>query len=388
MNTLNIDLLALRHNIQTIDGWVSGRPDASWTLVTKVLCGHEGVLEALRALGIRSMADSRLANLESIHRACGDIETWYLRLPHLPVVDEIVRLADVSLNSEVQVIEALNEAARKQGKTHKIIIMIELGDLREGVMPGSLIGFYQRVFQLSNLEVIGIGSNLGCLSGAVPSVDQYAQLCLYHELLELKFDKRLAVVSAGTSAALPLLRAGGIPQKVNHFRIGESVFLGTDLLNGSTLEGLRDDVMTLEVDIVEIREKSLFATGETSDMMPFESLQGAENAPGSRGHRAVVTIGQLDTEIAGLRPVDPRYELVGASSDLAVVNVCDNPEGLGVGDTIQFRAGYGALVRLMLSKYIDKTVSPSLETFLEQKDEARDVHLPPALDALEDYGSR
>jgi len=384
MNTLNIDLLALRHNIQQVDQWVSERPDASWTLVTKVLCGHQGVLEALRALGIRSMADSRLGNLEDIRSACGeDVEVWYLRLPHMPVVEDIVRLSDVSLNSEVGVIEALNRAAREQGKVHRVIIMIELGDLREGVLPGSLISFYERVFELSNIEVIGIGSNLGCLSGAIPSIDQYAQLCLYHELLELKFDKKLPIISAGTSAALPLLRDKAVPVKVNHFRIGESVFLGTDLVHGDTLAGLRDDAITLEVNIVEIREKSLFAAGETTDMMPFESLQATDQPPGSRGYRAVVTIGQLDTDVGGLTPVDERYELVGASSDLAVVHVADNPEGLQVGDTIKFRPSYGALVRLMLSKYIDKTMTPPLETFLEHKDEARDIDLPPALDAFD-----
>ena len=380
MNQLNIDLIALRHNIRQIDQWVSARPHASWTLTTKVLCGHAGVLEALAALGIRSMADSRLSNLEVIEELDPDVETWYLRLPHLPVADDVVRLADVSLNSEIEVIEALDEAARAQGRTHRIVIMIELGDLREGVLPGSLISFYEHVFELPNIEVIGIGSNLGCLSGAVPTIDQFAQLCLYHELLELKFGRPLPVLSAGTSAALPLLRDGQVPTKVNHFRIGESVFLGTDLVQGGGLEGLRQDVITLEVYIVELREKSLAPTGETTDMMPFESLQSSESAPGQRGYRAIVTVGQLDTDVRGLTPVNEDYEIVGASSDLSVVYVGDNEEGLKVGDTIQFRASYGALVRLMLSKYIEKSMTPPLETFLREKDEARDVHLPPTLD--------
>lgn len=379
MNQLTIDLLALRHNIHQVDEWVSAHHDASWTLVTKVLCGHPGVLEALRALGVRSMADSRLSNLEAIASACGDVETWYLRLPHLPVVDDVVRLADVSLNSEVEIIEALNEAARRQDSVHRIIIMIELGDLREGVLPGSLAEFYERVLNLSNIEVIGIGSNLGCLSGAIPTIDQYSHLSLYHELLELKFGHRLSMISAGTSAALPLLRDGVVPAKINHFRVGESVFLGTDLVNGGTLAGLRDDAITLDVHVVEVREKSLSPTGETTDMMPFESLQTSEQPPGSRGHRAIVTIGHLDTDVGGLTPVDERYELVGASSDLSVVNLGSNPENLTVGDTIQFRPSYGALVRLMLSKYIDKTMTPPLERFLREKDETRDVDLPPTL---------
>lgn len=385
MNTLDINLLALRENITRIDEWVTQNSSASWTLVTKALCGNENVLQALHALGVRSMADSRLSNLEAMARVCGkpsqdELETWYLRLPHLPVVDDIVRLAGVSLNSEVSTIEALNEAARRADVVHRVVIMIELGDLREGVLPGALVAFYERVFELSNIEVIGIGSNLGCLSGAVPTIDQYSTLCLYHELLELKFKRKLPMISAGTSAALPLLRDGVMPSKINHFRIGESVFLGTDLVNGDTLDGLRDDVVTLDVHIVEMREKSLAPVGETTDMMPFEPLRTAETSPGQRGHRAVITVGQLDTDVSGLTPVDPRYEIVGASSDLTVVHVGDNPEGLRVGDSMQFRASYGALVRLMLGKYIEKTLTPSLHTFLTEKDAARDVHLPPTLE--------
>jgi predicted amino acid racemase len=381
LNQLKLDLLALRSNIHQIDRWVMSHKDASWALVTKVLCGHAGTLRALSELGVRSMADSRLGNLAEIADLEQDIETWYLRPPHLPVIADVVRLSDVSLNSETSIIEALNEAAGRQGKIHRIVIMIELGDLREGVLPGSLLGFYEHVFELPNIEVIGIGSNLGCLSGAIPSVEQFSQLLLYHELLELKFKRKLPVISAGTSAALALLRDGGVPEGINHFRIGESAFLGTDLVKGGILEGLRDDVITLEADVVEIREKSLAPGGETTDMMPFESFDTSEMAPGSRGYRAVVTVGQLDTDIGGLTPMNQNYTVVGASSDLAVVNVGDNPDRLVIGDTIKFRVAYGALVRLFLSKYIDKVLMPPLDYFLREKDDARDVHLPPTLRA-------
>ncbi|MGD9546673.1 MAG: alanine racemase [Candidatus Krumholzibacteriia bacterium] len=384
MNRLTIDLEALRHNIYTIDGWVTDH-QASWTLVTKALCGHRETLSALKAMGVRSMADSRLANLGEVAALDGDIETWYLRLPHLPQIDNIVALSDVSLNSETGVILALNEAARRQDRIHRIIVMIELGDLREGVLPSGLIDFYEKVFDLSHVQVQGIGSNLGCLSGMVPSIDQFSQLALYRELLELKFKRPLPMISAGTSAVLPLLRDGKVPRSINHFRVGESVFLGTDLVGGGTLQGLRDDAMTLEVEVVEIKEKSLIPLGETADMAPFEDLDSGEHEPGQRGYRAVVTVGQLDTDIRGLTPLDPRYRIVGASSDLSVVNVADNPAGLRVGDTIKFRPAYGALVRLMLGKYIDKTITPELERFARILERSPgDLDLPPVLDALED----
>jgi len=379
MNRVLIDLPALQHNIRSIDAWMSDH-GASWTLVTKVLCGHADTLNVLQALGIRSMADSRLANLRAITRLVDDFESWYLRLPHLPVVPDIVRLADVSLNSEMRTIEALNEEARRQNRMHRVIVMVELGDLREGVLPGSLIDFYQRTFDLDHVEVAGIGANLGCLSGVVPSIDQLNQLVLYHELLELKFERELPMISAGSSAVLPLLRDGQVPRAINHFRIGESVFLGTDLVHGGTMAGLRDDAITLEVQVVEVREKSLVPVGETTAMAPFESFGEEETAPGQRGYRAIVTIGQIDTDVQGLVPLDSRYRWAGASSDMGVLNVGDNPEGLRVGDTVKFRPSYSGLVRLMLGRYVDKVVVPPLQEYLGGFEEDDKVEVPPAFE--------
>ena len=378
MNHLTIDLEALHHNIWTIDGWVTDH-GASWTLVTKVFCGHEDSLKALKAIGIRSMADSRLGNLEVIAGIEEPTETWYLRLPHLPKIPDIVRLADVSLNSEKEVIHALSEEAVRQDRFHRVIIMVELGDLREGVLPGALVEFFDDVFRLPNIEVSGIGSNVGCLSGTTPNIDLFAQLGLYRELLELKFEREVPLISSGTSIALPLLRDGQLPKAVNHFRIGETAFLGTDLINGGTIEGLRNDAFTLDVEIVEVKEKSMNPLGETNGTMPFEPLEGASHEPGERGYRAITTIGQLDTEISGLTPINPDHTIVGASSDMTVVSLGQNEEGLSVGQTIKFRPSYGALVRLMAGKYIDKVVTPSVSRFESAIDSDRDVDLPPVI---------
>ncbi len=379
MNRVTIDLNALQHNIRTVDGWLTER-DASWTLVTKVLCGHMDTLDALQRLGVRSMADTRLANLRAITRVVDDFESWYIRLPHLPAVPDIVELADVSLNSEIRTLEVLDAEARRRDRIHRTVIMLELGDLREGVLPGSLIEFFGRALSFDNIEVLGLGANLGCLSGVVPNVDQLNQLVLYSELLELKFDRRLPLISAGSSILLPLMLEGVVPSEVNHFRIGESVFLGTDLVNGGTLPGLRNDVITLEVEVVEVREKALIPLGETTSMTPFVAFGDDDVQPGQRGYRAVVTIGQLDTEIQGLAPIDERYSLTGASSDVAVLNLGDNPEGLQVGDTISFRPSYGSLVRLMLTPYVDKFVGPEIDEYRRSIGDDDRVEVPPVVE--------
>ena len=283
----------------------------------------------------------------------------------------------MSLNSEIRTFDALNEEAKRQNKLHRIIVMIELGDLREGILPGTLVEHYKHAFSLSNIEVVGIGANLGCVSGAVPNIDQFTQLMLYRELLELKFDRKLPLISAGTSSVLPLLIQGELPHGINHFRIGEAIFLGTDLINGGTLPGYRDDGILVEVNVVEVKNKSLVPLGETTDMTPFEAFQDTDGPPGSRGYRAIVTLGQLDTEVQGLRPCNPNHQIAGASSDLTVVNIGDNPENLQVGDKIAFRPNYGAFLRLMTCPYIDKFVEPTLASFEEEQNGSSEMHSVP-----------
>ena len=384
MNRVVIDLRAMKHNIEVVDRWMTSH-GASWTLVTKCLCGHADTLRGLQFLGVRSIGDSRLENLESLERVAPDLETWYLRLPHLAAIPDIVRLSDVTLNSEMEVIEALSLEAQRIGKIHRIIVMIELGDLREGILPGSLTAFYDQVFNLPSIEVLGIGANLGCLSGAVPNVDQLMQLVLYRELLELKFKRPMPMISAGSSAVLSLLLQGNLPRPVNHFRIGEAVFLGSDLVHGGSLQGLRDDAIFLEADIVELKEKNLIPLGETTAHTPFEPIEQNTGAmePGQRGYRAVISVGQLDTEVSGLLPLNPSHRIAGASSDLTVLNVGENPGGLKVGDSVKFRLNYAALVRAMSSKYIEKMLMPGLDAFRASVPTNGSNLVPPVIEQIE-----
>lgn len=382
MNRLLINLEALKYNIAVINKWMD-RHNATWTLVTKVLCGHSETIKALQYLGVRSMGDSRLENLKTIDRIVPDFEAWYLRVPDMSSIPDVVKYSDVSLNSEIEIIKELSREAKRQKKNHRVIIMIELGDLREGILPGSLVKFYQDVFELPNIEVIGIGANLGCLAGTIPSVDQFMQLILYRELLELKFKKKLPMVSAGSSVVLPLVLDKKLPAAINHFRIGEAVFLGSDLINGGTLPYLSNEVMLLEAEIAEIKEKGLVPLGETgSGVAPFDSEFEDESQPGQRGYRALVSIGHLDTDISGLTPVNPDYKIAGASSDITVVNTGEDKGDLSVGDTIKFKINYSALLRLMSGKYIEKQVIPAVDVFNESLD-IEPFEVQPAMNQID-----
>lgn len=48
-----------------------------------------------------------------------------------------------------------------------MIIMIEFGDLWEGIMGENFIEFYEKIFELLNIEIVVIGFNLNCLYGVM-----------------------------------------------------------------------------------------------------------------------------------------------------------------------------------------------------------------------------
>jgi predicted amino acid racemase len=351
MNRIVIDAAVLRRNIQRISQ-IMRDAGADWTLVTKLACGHVETLRELAAIDVKTIGDTRLENLQVVTDEFDAVERWYLRPPHMSAAQRIVDLTDVSLDTEMDALEALDAAARRRDKKHRVVVMVEIGELREGVLPSSLISFFRRAGQFPNLDVIGLGANVGCLSGTIPTIEQLSPLPLYQKLLEHEFGFPLPLVSAGSSVVLAALLRGNVPDGINHYRIGEAVFLGTDLIHGGLLPDF-ENAMAIDAEIIEIKEKNLVPLGEISgDLAPFESVGRSDGFPGERGHRALVSIGQLDTEVSGLDPVDPEHSIVGASSDISVVNLGTNPGRLCVGDTIRFRPSYSAVARAMSSRYL------------------------------------
>lgn len=357
MNRILINTEAILHNYDFVRRLV-GMHNSTLSMVTKALCGYTPAIKALVTGGIQSIADSRLENLREITENGLEAERWYIKPPHTDELSDVVKYSDVSLNTELSVVKLINSVAKKAEVVHKIVLMIELGDLREGILPGTLVETYNDIFNMKNISIIGIGTNLGCLSGTVPGMDQLMQLVLYKELLELKFRRNIKLLSAGSSASLPFLLQGLVPKQVNHFRVGESILLGSDLIQGGTLAGLRDDGFILEAGVVEIKKKNLAPSGEIhEDLHPFNSAPDQKQySPGERGFRAIVTIGELDTDISGLTPENSEYQIAGASSDLTVLNVGAADSRLSVGDFIRFRMTYSALIRLMNNKYTSKVV--------------------------------
>ena len=327
-----------------------------WAVVSKILCGNKEYIREVIKLGIKQICDSRVSNLKVIKNIDPHIETIYIKPPAKRSLKSIIKYADISINTEFTTIKLLNEEAKKLKKTHKIIIMIEMGELREGVLGDDFIDFYESVFNLSNIEVVGIGTNLNCLYGVLPNQDKLIQLSLYEQLIEAKFNKNITYVSGGSSVTIPLISKGLLPKSINHFRVGETLFLGTDVYNDSTIRNMEHNVFQLFAEIIELSEKPIVPSGEMGTNVEGEEYEFNDSDVGKNSFRAILDIGLLDVEVKHIQPKNSTIEIAGSSSDMIVLDIGKNIKKYKVGDLIEFQLDYMGTLNVLNSKYIEKKI--------------------------------
>ncbi len=345
----------LKYNYEFLDN-IFKEHEKDWAVVTKLLCGNEAYLKELLDLGVIEVCDSRISNLKKIKELNPEVQTVYIKPPGRRNIREVVKYADVSFNSESSIIKLLSEEAGRQGKTHKVTIMIELGDLREGIMGDHLIDFYGSIFELPNIEITAIGANLNCLHGVMPSADKMIQLSLYKQLIESKFNKKIPFITGGTSVTLPLLLQQQVPRAVNHFRIGETLYFGNNLVTEQPIPGMKTDVIRLYSEIIEITRKPKVPIGMMAANPSGETFEVDESDYGKYSYRAILDVGLLDISPDYLLPENEGLRIVNASSDMLVLDLGETQSNYKVGDLVSFRLKYMGALRLLNSDYIDKVV--------------------------------
>lgn len=355
MAILSLNRDKLRHNYKHLDR-LFVKNNIEWGVVTKLLCGNKMFLSEVMNLGAKQMHDTRISNIKTIKALNPEIQTVYIKPPAKRSVANVIRFADVSFNTDFYTIKLLSNEAFRQNKLHKIIIMIEMGDLREGVMGDQLMEFYEKVFLLPNIQIIGIGTNLNCLNGIMPNQDKLIQLCLYKKLIEAKFNREIPWISGGTSVTLTLLIRKQIPGDVNHFRIGEALFFGNDLFTGEPFKGMETDVLKLFAEIIELYHKPVVPTGDQIQNVAGHIPEFSFEDYGRFSYRAIIDIGLLDINPAFLFPEDENIKIIEASSDMLVLDLGDNSKGYKTGDLISFNLRYMGALGLMNSNYIEKEV--------------------------------
>ncbi|SDL73434.1 alanine racemase [Chryseobacterium taihuense] len=359
MSHITLNTSKLLHNYNYLNELFKEN-NIEWAVVAKLLCGNEKFLQSLLEIFDKEICDSRLTNLRHIKDLSPKTQTVYIKPPAKRLAESIVRYADVSFNTELDTIKALSDEAIKQNKTHKIVIMVEMGELREGIMIKNLSSFYGEVIKMPNIEVVGIGTNLNCINGILPDEKKLTELNCFKKIIEETHQTKIPFISAGSSVTIPLIFKNKIPEGINHFRIGETLFFGTDVYHDSVIKGMYQDVFKLTAEIIEIVEKPMIPTGDTGTNLTGEKPVHDKKNKGKTSVRAIVDVGILDIDPKNIRPKSSGVEIIGASSDMMILDLADNGDDYHIGDTIEFSMNYMAVLRAMNSEYVDKKIEKKI----------------------------
>ena len=319
-------------------------------LATKVLAGNEQIVKELITIGIDCICDSRIINLKTYE----DIAAykWLIREPASSEIADVITYSDAAVCSEIDTIRLLDQEAEKQGKTYTVILMYELGDLREGANKQEIDVLVGQCLQLTHIDLYGIGANLGCYSAIMPSADNMKELADLGAYLEDKYDIRL-FISGGSSTAYEMLEAHTLPSRINNLRIGEAIFLGQIPCVQKDIAGFHKNNFMLKAQIVEIKEKPSVPRGvlgvDSFGKAPVIRDKGIRK-------RALLAVGKQDVGLENIFPLDDKIEVLGGSSDYIIVDITDSETDFKVGDILSFTLNYAGVLQLMSSKYVEKDI--------------------------------
>lgn len=319
--------------------------------VTKCTCGHPEIAKAMARGGVSAIGESQLENIKRLKAAVAEASCMLLRLPSPSEVNEVVEWVDVSLNSELTVLAALSRAAQHRGRIHDVIIMVDLGDLREGLWPSEIIPFMGEALRLPGIRIAGLGTNLACFGGVIPSEDNMLRLARLADRVEQTFGFKLRWISGANSSGLELIAAGRMPPRINQARIGEAILLGRETTRRRPWPDTFQDAFALHAEILELKRKPSAPIGERTEDA-FGHLSSFENHGDIE--RALINIGREEVSIEGITPHDARLKILGASSSYLVLDMSRAAGVFKVGDELTFSLNYGALLTAMTSEYVKK----------------------------------
>jgi predicted amino acid racemase len=312
--------------------------------VTKAVDGEPRVGEAMLEAGAAGLADSRLAALTRL-AAHALAPLTLIRAPQPDELEMAAQVADRVLLSDPGAARALGE--RAPGAPLEVLLTVDLGDRREGVLPDDAPVVAGELSRLRGVVLAGVAVNFACLSGQLPS----------QELFRQAEDVLLSV--APRCAAEPLLSLGGtcclqhldgyVPRVRTEVRSGGGPLYGHDFVSGAPLAGMERTDPLLTAVVLECYSKPP-APASRAGCDCFGHVPEAQ-LPDDDAWYALIHLGRRDCEPAGLRPLMPGAHLAGMTSDVGVLIA---PRRLAPGEHVTFGVDYDALVRAVTSPFVVK----------------------------------
>jgi predicted amino acid racemase len=321
--------------------------------VTKCVCGEPAIARAIVAGGVDGLAESRLSNIGRLREAGIEAHIILMRMPLPEEAEDVVRLADCSFNSEALSIRALSAAAQRQGRSHQVVIMVENGDRREGVMFDRVEPLCRLVLDLPGLELAGLATSLNCLCGVMPSVENQQRFADLAAATETRLGVTFRFVSAGHTNNVRFVLEGTMPARVDHLRVGEAILFGTDELSDLRLPVPHGDTFRAFARVIELQDKPSAPDG-VCGMDAFCRVHEWPDLGVRR--RAILAMGEIDVAMEHLTPARPDITLVGASSDHTVIDVTEADPPVQLGDEIEFACRYTAISTGWSSIYPERVI--------------------------------
>lgn len=351
---IEVDCERVRRNAAALADYL-GQRGIELVGVSKCVCGEPEVVRAMLAGGCSMIAESRLSNVRRIREAGIDTDILLLRLPALSEIDEVVALTEASLNSEEDTVRALSEAAVRQARSHRIIVIIESGDRREGVMAEDAAALCRLVLELPGLELEGVASSLNCLCGVLPTHENQRAFAELAEALERELGVTFRTVSGGHTGNIHIVMEGGMPERVTQLRVGEGILFGTDTTTNIPLPTACTDPFKVFAEVIEVKDKPSAPDGECG----VDAFMRLHEWPdlGIR-RRAILALGEIDVHVPFIRPVRAGMNIVSASSDHLVLDVTAADPPVRLGEEIEFDAAYTAIAYGWNSRSATRVVKP------------------------------
>lgn len=345
------DRKKLLHNLNTLAEQMH-KDNHIFAAVIKGFSADDDIIHIIEESDCDWIADSRI---EDLLKLSTKKNRFLIRLSQLSEIPNVILGSDVSFESEVTTIQALQEEAKRQNVTHGIILAIDMGDLREGCFFQNLADIDAAVMSVQrspNLKLMGIGTNLGCFGGVITDRNNMEGLVAVADYIETKFHCKLEYISGMTSAAYGMVKDGSMPERINHGRFGELWLLGFESVSGVRYPEYYDDAFLFHAQIIEIKEKPSKPIGRIGGNAFGVYVERPDDGNMLRG---LLAFGAQDVEYEHLVPVDPGLTVLGSSSDHTIVKL-DPSKHYQVGDVLQFKLKYHSLLRLYTSKYVKKYI--------------------------------
>lgn len=320
-------------------------------VITKGIRTNKIIINELIKNGAKAIGDTNKINLGNIDL---NIKKMLMKVT-LDLKDLEPKDFDIFYLSDLNILK--NIAEKNGSKETKVIIPIELGELREGIPNNEILQFVKEALKIKNVNLLGISANFGCLAGLIPNLDKYNMLISIHEKIRREINYEFQIKSIGGTIVYDSLQLGEVPKEINHIRMGEAIFTGQNTSMNSTISGLNRDTFILSGEIIELSYKDTDICGEYG----FNAFGNSLNTMSSllkRGKRkrAILNFGFLAELSHKLQALDKNICVVGNSYDFTVIDLEDSEKDYKVGDKIEFYIDYSILYYSMLLPEINKVI--------------------------------